>query len=70
MNGMDLIRQKRGMIAKIARGLDIKASAVSMWTRVPAERLPAVEEITGIPRYKLRPDICPSPETTAREAAA
>ena len=61
MDGMTLIRQQRGLIAKIARELGIKGSAVSMWTKVPAERLPDVERITGIPRYKLRSDICPPP---------
>ena len=62
MDGMELIRSERGTIAKIAKGLNINASAVSMWRRVPAERLPAVSEITGIPRHQLRPDICPAPE--------
>jgi DNA-binding transcriptional regulator YdaS (Cro superfamily) len=58
---MDLIRDRRGLIAEIARGLKINPSAVSMWVRVPAERLPEVERITGIPRHELRPDICPPP---------
>jgi DNA-binding transcriptional regulator YdaS (Cro superfamily) len=64
MNGMELIRAKRGLIAKIGRELGIRASAVSMWTNVPAERLPEIERITGIPRYDLRPDICPRPQAT------
>ena len=42
MTGMDLIRSRRGLIAKIAKGLAINGSAVSMWTKVPAERLPDV----------------------------
>lgn len=58
---MDLIRTQRGLISKIARGLAINSSAVSMWDRVPAERLPDVERITQIPRHRLRPDICPPP---------
>jgi DNA-binding transcriptional regulator YdaS (Cro superfamily) len=61
MTGMDLIKSRRGLIAKIAKGLNIHGSAVSMWKKVPAERLPEVERITGIPRYELRPDICPPP---------
>lgn len=64
---MDLIRAERGMISKLARGLGITRSAVAMWDKVPAERLPMIEEITGIPRHKLRPDICPEP---AAEVAA
>ena len=70
MDGMDRIRAERGMIAKIARGLGIKASAVSMWKRVPAERLPEVERITGFPRHQLRPDICPAPTGVAADQAA
>ncbi len=68
MTGMDIIRSKRGMIARIARCLGINASAVSMWTKVPAERLPAVEMITGIPRHALRPDICPPPDGSEQQA--
>lgn len=63
MIGMDLLRSQRGMLAQIARGLGCTRSAVAMWKRVPAERLPDVERITGIPRYLLRPDICPPPIT-------
>lgn len=62
---MDLIRSKRGLISRIADGLSINRSAVAMWRRVPAERLPDVERITGIPRHQLRPDICPPPVTEA-----
>lgn len=57
MNGMDLIRSRRGLMAEIARRLNIRSSAVAMWTRVPAERVADVERITGIPREKLRPDL-------------
>jgi DNA-binding transcriptional regulator YdaS (Cro superfamily) len=58
---MDLIRAKRGMLAKVAHDLGITRAAVVKWDKVPAERLPEIEEITGIPRHELRPDICPPP---------
>lgn len=58
-DGMDLIREKRGLLAKVAHGLGITRAAVVKWDKVPAERLPEIERITGIPRQKLRPDICP-----------
>ena len=57
MNGMDLIRAKRGMLAKVARELGFSRAAVCMWPTVPAERLVEIERITGIPRQELRPDI-------------
>ena len=72
MHGMDLIRGRRGLISEIARGLGIHRSAVSMWKRIPAERVSEVERISGIPRYDLRPDLWSRPEnasTAPREAA-
>jgi DNA-binding transcriptional regulator YdaS (Cro superfamily) len=58
MNGIDLIRsQPKGTIARIAKEAGIRASAVSMWTRIPVNRLAAVERVTGISRNRLRPDI-------------
>jgi hypothetical protein len=62
---IDLIRSKRGMFAKIAAELNLARSTVSDWSRIPAERLPEVERITGIPRHVLRPDICLPPQSTA-----
>lgn len=74
MNGMALIRSRRGLISRLAEELGITQGAVSMWKQVPAERLPEVERITRIPRYLLRPDICPPPcddrKTRRRKVAA
>lgn len=69
MDGMAHIRARRGLLAKLARDLGITSAAVSMWDRVPAERLPEVEASTGIPRHVLRPDICLPPAQAAEEAA-
>ena len=41
----------------LARSLGITHGAVNQWRRVPAERVVAVERITGIAREKLRPDL-------------
>lgn len=68
MDALEFIRSKRGMMSRIADGLGLTLSTVSEWTRLPAERLPELEQITGIPRHALRPDICLSPEEiVARE---
>lgn len=61
MDDMTLIRSKPGMMARVAKALGISRQAVSLWDKVPAERLPEVERITGIPRHDLRPDICLPP---------
>jgi DNA-binding transcriptional regulator YdaS (Cro superfamily) len=50
-----------GLRAKIARELGVTRPAILKWRQVPAERLPEVERITGIPRHELRPDICTPP---------
>jgi len=61
MDGMELIRAQRGLLAKVARECKLSRAAVAVWDKVPAERLPAVERATGISRHLLRPDICPLP---------
>lgn len=58
---MELIRSQRGMQAEIARGLGLSRAAITRWQRVPAERVVAVEKITGIPRQLLRPDLWATP---------
>ena len=45
-----------GSIAALAKAIGINRQAVSGWRRVPVERAPAVEMVTGIPRRELRPD--------------
>lgn len=57
--GMQLIRAEKGMQFRIARALGITRGAVAKWRRVPAERVLAVEAITGISRHLLRSDIYP-----------
>ena len=47
----------RKLIRRIAKGLSLTTQAVYAWPRVPAEKIVRVEEITGIPREELRPDL-------------
>ena len=61
MDGMELIRSQRGMMAEIARGLGLSRAAITRWTKVPAERVVEVEKITSIPRQLLRPDLWSTP---------
>jgi TorA maturation chaperone TorD len=46
-----------GGISELARKVGIAQPSVSNWSRVPAERVAAVEAITGIDRALLRPDL-------------
>lgn len=55
--GLRLIRRTKGLQSKIARILKISRQAVDGWSVIPLNRIIQVEEITGIDREKLRPDI-------------
>lgn len=55
--GLDRAIQVAGGVAELARRLGIRQPSVSNWTRVPAERVTAVEAASGIPRVQLRPDL-------------
>ena len=57
--GLQRIRKTWGLARLISLEMGVSAAAVSKWRRVPAERVIAVERITGIPRRELRPDIYP-----------
>ncbi len=48
-----------GGVGALARGLGIAQPSVSNWRRIPAERVLAVESLTGIERSVLRPDLYP-----------
>ncbi len=46
-----------GGVAKLAEMLGLSRQAVYKWKRVPAERAPQIERLTGVPRAELRPDL-------------
>lgn len=46
-----------GGISALARRLGVAQPSISGWTRVPAERIAAVEAATGVSREVLRPDL-------------
>ena len=62
----DAIRAAGG-IGALARRLGISQPSVSNWQRVPAERVLAVEALTGVPRASLRPDLYGMPDAAAAE---
>lgn len=59
---IEQIIEAAGGITKLAGALGIRHTAIYSWNRVPAERVLKVEEITGISRHQLRPDIFGQPE--------
>jgi len=46
-----------GGVTELARRIGISQPSVSNWTRIPAERVLAVESVSGIGRAILRPDL-------------
>lgn len=55
--GLDQAIRSAGGVSELARRLGIAQPSVSNWTRIPAERVAAVEAATGIARDILRPDL-------------
>lgn len=51
---------------KLGRELGISRQAVEQWRMVPPGRVLAVERLTGISRYDLRPDIYGAPPASAK----
>lgn len=67
MNGLDLAINTMGSQSKLARAMGRSPQVISHWHRklgrIPAEHVPAVERVTGIPRFLLRPDLYERPVT-------
>lgn len=55
--GLDKAIRAAGDITQLARWIGIPQPSVSSWSRIPAERVLAVEAATGIARAVLRPDL-------------
>jgi len=55
--GLDLAIRAAGGVGALARKIGIAQPSLSKWNRVPAERVLAVERLTGIGRTTLRPDL-------------
>ncbi len=46
-----------GGVNELARKIGISQPSVSNWSRIPAERVASVEQVTGVDRALLRPDL-------------
>jgi TorA maturation chaperone TorD len=55
--GLDQAITAAGGVGALARKIGIAQPSVSNWPRVPAERVLTVEEVTGVSRAVLRPDL-------------
>lgn len=57
---------------QLAEKLGVRYQAIQKWIRgsVPAERVLAIEEATGVSRHELRPDIYPLESRPVEELRA
>jgi len=55
--GLEQAIRAAGGVASLARAIGIAQPSVSAWSRIPAERVLAVEALTRVPRFILRPDL-------------
>lgn len=55
--GVALAIEAAGGVGALARKLGISQPSISGWTRIPADRVCAVEAATGVDRSQLRPDL-------------
>lgn len=62
--GLNRAIEAAGGIGQLARKVGVAQPSVSNWIRVPAERVIAVEAVTGVPRRVLRPDLYSEPAVT------
>jgi TorA maturation chaperone TorD len=60
--GLEQAIKAAGGIASLARAIGIAQPSVSAWSRIPAERVLAVESLTHVHRFILRPDLYGPPK--------
>jgi len=63
--GLEEAIKAMGGVSALARQLGIAQPTVSLWRRIPAERVLSVEAVTGLSRTVLRPDLYSSSEEPA-----
>ncbi|MBI3433557.1 MAG: molecular chaperone TorD family protein [Proteobacteria bacterium] len=66
-SGLDEAIRVAGGVGALARKLGISQPSVSNWSRIPAERVLAVEAATGVTRAALRPDLYEGQADTSGE---
>jgi DNA-binding transcriptional regulator YdaS (Cro superfamily) len=53
--------RRTGSLNRLAKRLGISRQALQQWEEVPVRRVLALEEISGVPRHEIRPDVYPPP---------
>lgn len=73
---IELAVEKVGSLARVAENLTqtggkpLTRQAISQWVKVPPRHVLALEELSGVSRYELRPDVFgPAPAPKRSRAA-
>lgn len=56
---VEVAKEAAGGGSRLARALGLTRQAVYQWDSIPPDHVLRVEEITGVPRSRLRPDLYP-----------
>ena len=63
--------QQVGSLKRLAERLGISRQALQQWHSVPVKHVLALEQLSGVSRYELRPDVYgPAPKKDRQFAAA
>jgi hypothetical protein len=54
---INVVARKLGGIVKLSECLGLSRGAASQWREIPVDHVARLEQLTGIPREVLRPDI-------------
>lgn len=69
---VDQVIRRAGGVVALSRATGIKPSTISKWrvskNGIPADRVPAVSAVTGIPRHEIRADLWEAPERNGASA--
>ena len=69
MQGLERAWKALGSRGALAKALSISPSTISMWQtrgRIPSDQVLKVEQISGIPREQLRPDLYRKPSKSLK----
>jgi DNA-binding transcriptional regulator YdaS (Cro superfamily) len=69
MDATQIAIKKAGGPTALARLLGVTPQAVGQWKMVPADKVLQVEQISGVSRHALRPDVFGVEPEIAKEAA-
>lgn len=65
-----VFRRYPGTLTGLASELGVSVSALSQWTKIPIPHVLKLERLTGVSRYKLRPDVYGSSARAPKKSEA